>query len=107
MKLIFGYSSAVLSILFAGERNHFANKIKALNRLKAKLVVIASEQGVSSVSDIKRDAIVDLWQKETRRYVSHPFKLVEDVKTGILLPNLNSILDGNIEPLIEAHINIR
>ncbi|XP_059463005.1 peptide chain release factor PrfB3, chloroplastic isoform X2 [Corylus avellana] len=96
-----------IQVQSSGERNHFANKIKALNRLKAKLVVIASEQGVSSVSDIKRDAIVDLWQKETRRYVSHPFKLVEDVKTGILLPNLNSILDGNIEPLIEAHINIR
>jgi protein subunit release factor B len=97
----------VLSILFAGERNHFANKIKALNRLKAKLLVIAREQKVSSVSSIKRDAIVDLWQTETRRYVSHPYKLVQDVKTGIQLPDLNSVLDGNIEPLIEAHINIR
>ncbi|XP_062165953.1 peptide chain release factor PrfB3, chloroplastic isoform X1 [Alnus glutinosa] len=96
-----------IQVQSSGERNHFANKIKALNRLKAKLLVIAREQEVSSVSSIKRDAIVDLWQTETRRYVSHPYKLVQDVKTGIQLPDLNSVLDGNIEPLIEAHINIR
>lgn len=96
-----------LSILFAGERSRFANKIKALNRLEAKLLVIAREQGVSSVSSIKRDDIVELWEKETRRYLSHPYKLVQDVKTGLQLADLNSVLDGNIEPLIEAHINIR
>ncbi|KAB1201444.1 Peptide chain release factor 2 [Morella rubra] len=91
----------------SGERSRFANKIKALNRLEAKLLVIAREQGVSSVSSIKRDDIVELWEKETRRYLSHPYKLVQDVKTGLQLADLNSVLDGNIEPLIEAHINIR
>ncbi|KAH9679739.1 peptide chain release factor PrfB3 [Citrus sinensis] len=55
----------------AGERNHFANKMKALNRLNAKLLVIAGEQGVSNVSCIKREAIVNIWQKETRRKSTH------------------------------------
>ncbi|XP_031258766.1 peptide chain release factor PrfB3, chloroplastic [Pistacia vera] len=93
-----------ITVQSSGERSQFANKMKALERLKAKLVVIAREQGVSSVSCINRDAIT---QRETRRYVSHPYKLVQDVKTGIQLPDLNSVLDGNIEPLTEAHINIR
>lgn len=95
------------SVQSSGERSHFANKVKALNRLKAKLLVIAKEQGVSGISRINRDAIVDIWQKETRRYVSHPYKLVQDVKTGIQLPDLNSVLDGNIEPFLGAHLNIR
>lgn len=60
-----------------------------------------------SVSSIKRDAIAELWETETRRYVSHPYKLVQDVKTGIELSDLDSVLDGNIEPFIEAHINMR
>lgn len=93
--------------LSAGERSQFANKIKALNRLKAKLLVLAREQGVSSVSNIKKDAIIDPWEKETRRYISHPYKLVQDVKTGIQSPDLNSILDGNIEPIIAAYINMK
>lgn len=91
----------------AGERSQFANKMKALNRLKAKLVVIAMEQGIPEVGDIKKEAIADMWKQETRRYVFHPNNLVQDVKTGIQLPDLNSVLDGNIEPLIGANISMR
>ncbi|XP_061966526.1 peptide chain release factor PrfB3, chloroplastic isoform X3 [Populus nigra] len=96
-----------ISVQSSGERSHFANKVKAHNRLKAKLLVIAEEQKVCDVSSIRRADIVDEWQKETRRYVSQPYKLVQDVRTGIELPDLNSILDGNINTLIGAHINIR
>lgn len=82
--------------------------MKALNRLKAKLLLIATEQGVSSAKNIKREAIADMWQQEVRRYVFHPYyKLVQDVKTSVQLPDLTSVLDGNIEPFIKAHISIR
>ncbi|KAK6945226.1 Peptide chain release factor [Dillenia turbinata] len=91
----------------SGERSQFANKMKALNRLKAKLLVIARGQGVSNIKNISIDNMVNTWNQETRKYVFHPFKLVQDVKTGIQVPDLNSILDGNIEPFIVAHINIR
>ncbi|XP_038690100.1 peptide chain release factor PrfB3, chloroplastic [Tripterygium wilfordii] len=90
-----------------GERTLFANKTKALNRLKAKLLVIAEEQKISDLSSIKRDAIVDVWKNETRRYILQPRKLVQDVKTGIQLTDLNSVLNGNIEPLIGARFNYR
>ncbi|MBA0727129.1 hypothetical protein Golax_000146 [Gossypium laxum] len=96
-----------LTFQSSGERSYFANQIKALNRLKAKLLVVANEQGVSDVSSINTAAMVDMWQKETRRYMIHPSKLVRDVKTGLELPDLNSVLDGNIEALIVAHINTR
>ncbi|KAK7339850.1 hypothetical protein VNO77_20536 [Canavalia gladiata] len=96
-----------ISVKSSGERSHFANKMKALNRLKAKLEVIAMEQGVGNIKSIRKDNIVNLWQEETRRYVSHPYKLVRDVKTGIEMPDLNYVLDGNIGPLIAAHINSR
>lgn len=92
---------------FAGERSRFANKIKALNRLKATLLVILKDQGISNITSIDRNSIINKWHQETRRYILYPNKLVQDVKTGIQLPNLNSILDGNIEPLISAHINTR
>ncbi|KAL6185523.1 hypothetical protein ACLB2K_041656 [Fragaria x ananassa] len=96
-----------ISVQSSGERSHFANKMKAMNRLKAKLLILALEQGVTKPSDIRKDEIFNVWQKETRRYMSHPYKLVKDVKTGIQLPDLMSVLDGNLEPLIAAHINIR
>uniref|UniRef100_A0A803MJE9 Peptide chain release factor domain-containing protein n=2 Tax=Chenopodium quinoa TaxID=63459 RepID=A0A803MJE9_CHEQI len=91
----------------SGERSKFANKMKALNRLKAKLLVVMSEQGVSDLSSIERDAIVDLWDQDTRRYMLQPSKLVEDLKTGVQLPDLNSVLDGNINPFIAAYASLR
>ncbi|KAI3924196.1 hypothetical protein MKW98_032397 [Papaver atlanticum] len=96
-----------IEVQSSDERSHFGNKIKALNRLKAKLLVIATEQRVSSLKNIKRDSVSDILSQEARRYVFHPYKLVQDVKTGIQLPDLNSVLDGNIEPLIGANISFR
>lgn len=96
-----------LKVQSSGERSRFANKIKALNRLKATLLVILKDQGISNITSIDRNSIINKWHQETRRYILYPNKLVQDVKTGIQLPNLNSILDGNIEPLISAHINTR
>lgn len=96
-----------LKVQSSGERSRFANKIKALNRLRARLLIILKDQGISNITSINRKSIINMWHQETRRYVFHPNKLVQDVKTGIQLPNLNSVLDGNIEPLISAHINTR
>ena len=70
-------------------------------------LVIAMEQGIPEVGGIKREAIANMWKPETIRYVFHPNRLVQDVKTGIQLPDLNSALDGNIEPLIGANISMR
>ncbi|KAL3585273.1 hypothetical protein D5086_012140 [Populus alba] len=58
-----------ISVQSSGERSLFANKVKAHNRLKAKLLVIAEEQKVCDVSSIRRADIVDVWQKETRSSV--------------------------------------
>lgn len=91
----------------AGERNRFANRIKALNRLKAKLLVIAKEQKVSDVYKISKN-IVEPWRvEETRRYVSKGQKMVVDLKTGLEILDLKSVLDGNIGPLLGAHIGMR
>ncbi|KAI3968256.1 hypothetical protein MKX01_018559 [Papaver californicum] len=96
-----------IEVQSSDERSHFGNKIKALNRLKAKLLVIAREQRVSSLKNIKRDSVSEILSQEARRYVFHPYKLVQDIKTGIQLPDLNSVLDGNIESLIGANISFR
>ncbi|KAI3694501.1 hypothetical protein L1987_77466 [Smallanthus sonchifolius] len=50
-----------------GERNQFSNKMKALNRLKAKLLVVSKDQGVSNITNIKKDTVIDHWQQETGR----------------------------------------
>ncbi|KFK34955.1 hypothetical protein AALP_AA5G215700 [Arabis alpina] len=97
-----------ITVESSGERNRFANKIKALNRLKAKLLVIAKEQKISDVNTINSKNIVEPWNvEETRRYVSKGQKMVVDKKTGLEILDLKSVLDGNIGPLLGAHIGMR
>ncbi|KAI7728065.1 hypothetical protein M8C21_030614 [Ambrosia artemisiifolia] len=101
------HSPTGLTVHSSGERNQFSNKMKALNRLKAKLLVISNDQGVSNVTEIKKDSVIDHWHQETRRYVFRPYKLVQDLKTGIQLADPNFVLNGNLDPFISAHINNR
>lgn len=93
--------------LFLGERSHFANKIKALNRLKAKLLVLAEDLGVSNVKKINRALVQNELKHVARYYMFRPQKLVRDLKTGLQLPDINVVLDGDIEPLIRNYVNQR
>ncbi|PIN21037.1 Mitochondrial polypeptide chain release factor [Handroanthus impetiginosus] len=96
-----------LEVESTGERSCFANKIKALNRLKAKLLIIMRDQGLSSVKSVKKGAKMDPCSQETRKYVFQPSKMVHDLKSGLQLPDVNDVLNGYLDPLIAAHINSR
>jgi hypothetical protein len=87
-----------------GERSYFANKLKATGRLKAKLLLIARELRVSDTKMINKQAIVDKWNRETRRYTFGPQKCVDDLSSGTQLSDLNSVLEGDIEPFIRGRI---
>ncbi|XP_062181590.1 peptide chain release factor PrfB3, chloroplastic-like isoform X2 [Phragmites australis] len=88
----------------SGERSYFANKLKATSRLKAKLLLIARELRVSDTKMISKQAIEDRCNHETRRYTFGPQKLVLDLNTGAQLSDLNSVLEGDIEPFIRGRI---
>ncbi|PHT37136.1 hypothetical protein CQW23_24836 [Capsicum baccatum] len=105
--LIIQHIPTGLQVRSTGERSRFANKLKALNRLKAKLLIVMREQGVSNWASIRSSDISSSWNQVTRRYVFHPNKLVEDMKTGVKLADLTAVLNGKIEPFIGAHINSR
>ncbi|KAG6520358.1 peptide chain release factor PrfB1, chloroplastic-like [Zingiber officinale] len=86
------------------ERTQLANKIKALARLKAKLLVIAEEQRASEIKQIRGDAVKAEWGQQIRNYVFHPYKLVKDVRTGHETSDISSVMDGELEPFIKAYL---
>ncbi|XP_054823897.1 peptide chain release factor PrfB1, chloroplastic [Prosopis cineraria] len=86
------------------ERSQLANKIKALSRLKAKLLVIAEEQRASEIKQIRGDAVKAEWGQQIRNYVFHPYKLVKDVRTGYETSDISSVMDGELEPFIKSYL---
>lgn len=89
------------------ERSQLANKTKALNRLKAKLQVIAQEQRASEIKQIRGDVVKAEWGQQIRNYVFHPYKLVKDVRTGLETSNITSVIDGELEPFIKSYLRFK
>jgi peptide chain release factor 2 len=44
---------------------------------------------------------------QIRNYVLQPYTLVKDVRTGLEVGNAQSVLDGDIDPFIEAWLRSR
>lgn len=89
------------------ERTQLANKIKALSRLKAKLLVIAEEQKASEIKQIRGDAVKAEWGQQIRNYVFHPYKLVKDVRTGYETSDITSVMDGELDPFIKSYLKYK
>uniref|UniRef100_A0A7N0TZ53 Prokaryotic-type class I peptide chain release factors domain-containing protein n=2 Tax=Kalanchoe fedtschenkoi TaxID=63787 RepID=A0A7N0TZ53_KALFE len=93
-----------VSVRCSEERSQSANKVKAISRLKAKLLVIAEEQRASEIKNIKGDVVKAEWGQQIRNYVFHPYKLVKDVRTGLETSDVTSVMDGDLDPFIKAYL---
>lgn len=86
------------------ERSQLQNKEKALARLKAKLLVIAKEQRAKEIAEIRGDMVEAAWGNQIRNYVFHPYQMVKDLRTNIETSAVNDVMDGKLNPFIEAYL---
>ena len=80
---------------------------RALKILKAKLLVIKEEQQAAEIAGIRGDQVKAEWGQQIRNYVEHPYKLVKDLRTQHESSNLQDVLDGGLEPFVEALLRYR
>ena len=86
------------------ERSQFQNKDKAMQMLKAKLYLLKQEANVEKRSDI-RGEIKDIgWGNQIRSYVMQPYTMVKDHRTEEESGNVNAVMDGAIDPFINAYL---
>lgn len=75
---------------------------RALELLKGKLLVIAQEQQAKEIAGIRGDQVKAEWGQQIRNYVEHPYKLVKDLRTEQETSNIQAVLDGDLDPFVEA-----
>ena len=84
------------------ERSQIRNKEKALEVLKNKLYLMEQEKQNEKLNNIRGEQLSNGWGSAKRSYVLCPYTLVKDNDSGYESSNVDSILDGNIEEMIEA-----
>ena len=86
------------------ERSQFQNKDKAMQMLKAKLYMLQKELNAEKLSDIRGDVKEIGWGNQIRSYVLQPYKMVKDLRTGEESANADAVLDGALDPFINAYL---
>ena len=87
------------------ERSQFQNKETCLRMLRSKLVEIREREHLATISDIKGVQQKIEWGSQIRNYVFMPYTLVKDTRTGCETSNVNAVMDGALDPFIEAYLN--
>ena len=87
------------------ERSQFQNKENCLRMLRSKLVEIKEREHLDKISDIKGVQKKIEWGSQIRNYVFMPYTLVKDTRTGCETSNVNGVMDGALDPFINAYLN--
>ena len=85
------------------DRSQHKNKAQAMNQLKARLYELEMQKRraeASAVEDSKADVG---WGSQIRSYVLDQSR-IKDLRTGVETGNTQAVLDGGLDPFIEASL---
>ena len=82
------------------EKSQLQNKEQALRILRSRLLQLAEEQRQSEASDARRSQVRTVDRSERIRTYNFPENRISDHRTGFKAYNLDSVLDGELDPIV-------
>ncbi len=86
------------------ERSQHMNKDKAMQMLKAKLLILREQENLAKESDIRGEVKEIGWGNQIRSYVMQPYTMVKDHRTNAETGNVAAVLDGDIDMFMNAFL---
>jgi peptide chain release factor 2 len=86
------------------ERSQFQNKDKAMQMLKAKLLLMKQQENEQKESGIRGEVRDVNFGSQIRSYVLQPYTMVKDHRTNAETGNADSVLDGNLDLFTNAYL---
>ena len=87
------------------ERSQHMNKDKAMQMLKSKLYLMKQQEQAEKMSDIRGEVRDINFGNQIRSYVMQPYTLVKDHRTNAEISNVGAVMDGSIDPFINAYLS--
>lgn len=86
------------------ERSQHKNKEMALKVLKSRLYEMKLREKTEKLEEMNKGKKQIAWGSQIRSYVLHPYKMIKDHRTGMEVGNVDRILNGDIDDLIESYL---
>ena len=89
------------------ERSQHKNRAMAFKMLRAKLARLAEEKREAEMATKYKTQARTGFGSQIRNYFLHPDQRVKDSRTGHYVGSFHSVLDGNIQPFLDAYLRWR
>lgn len=86
------------------EKSQHRNRDMALKVLQSRLYEIEKRK-MDEMKQEMHDSQMDIaWGSQIRSYVFNPYRIVKDHRTNLDVGNLERVMDGDIDPFIDAYL---
>lgn len=86
------------------ERSQHKNRATALKMMRARLYEREMREREEAAAASHLDQQDVAFGSQIRNYVLHPYKQVKDLRTGKTVGNADGVLDGDLDPFVEAYL---
>jgi peptide chain release factor 2 len=86
------------------ERSQIQNRERAMNLLRARLAEKKRQEQEEQMAKLRGEQKEIAWGSQIRSYVFHPYSLVKDHRTGQEVGNVQAVVDGMLDPFIDAYL---
>ena len=87
------------------EKSQLQNKESAMRILRARLLAFAQEEAEKEASDVRKSQIRTVDRSERIRTYNFPENRLSDHRTGFKSYNLDQVLDGDLDPVIQSCVD--
>ena len=84
------------------EKSQLQNKDSAMRVLRARLHQLAMDEAAAAASDARRSQVRTVDRSERIRTYNFPENRVSDHRTGYKAYNLDIVLGGELDPVVES-----
>lgn len=88
------------------ERSQHKNKQMAMKMLKNRLYNLEAEKQAAAKAALDATKADVTFGSQIRSYVFQPYTMVNDHRTELKIPDVQKVMDGAIDPFIEAYLKM-
>jgi peptide chain release factor 2 len=93
-----------IMVVCRAERSQHQNRHMAMKMLKAKLYELEEQKRQQDQAAYEAAKGSIAFGNQIRSYVLQPYQLVKDLRTEYEAGDVNAVLDGELDPFIEAYL---